>query len=192
MPLVKELKKEAKSLGISGYSKMNKPTLIEAIRKHREEQVDKIVEKGEITDDDVETLTDWVMDVKEQVDEDKYEESSEDSMEDTTVPLDDTDIHHPSQFHDVSGASSSDVDSFSSLVDNLFKSEKTVSFSTKSTIVETAISEEDAKSTIVETAISKEDANHWLCCECNLKNSINRPTCKRCGFKMTDKSRFTS
>lgn len=194
MPTVKELKNEAKSLGISGFSKMNKPTLINAIKQHREKQVDFIAEKEEINDEDIDTLTDWVTDVKNQQDENRDEEqdeySIEESSDDTTVSLDDSDIHDPSKPVDGGSDTSTHVDSFSSLVDNLFKTGKQPQITEAVQKIETKESIQINES--VDQTISKENATHWLCGHCNSINYVKRPNCKRCGTPVAEGTYFIS
>ena len=183
MPTVKELKEEARQLGLKGFSKLNKTKLQKLIKDYRDSLVDVIVSKDaeELSDDDIELLTDWVEDVKQEVDDEKIplEEQDTDSFDDDCI---DHPVRTSFKFFDDESSPVSSVKS-SAVTTTIVKNDSSPTFvkSIPAPEIEHEVEEVNEVEQDDEESISLEQATHFICGSCNRINLISLKGCRRCG-----------
>ena len=183
MPTVKELKEEARQLGLKGISKLNKTKLQKLIKDHRDSLVDEIASKDseDLSEEDIEILTDWVEDVKQQVDDEKIplEEQDTGSIDDDCI---DNSVRTSFKFFDDESSEVSSLKS-SAVTTTIVKNDSDPTFvkSIPSSHIESKIEEVNEVEEDVQESISLEQATHFICGSCNRINLISLKGCRRCG-----------
>ncbi len=183
MPTVKELKEEARQLGLTGFSKLNKTKLQKLIKEYKDSLVDEIVSKDaeELSDNDIELLTDWVEDIKQEVDDEKIplEEQDTDSFDDDCI---DHSVRTSFKFFDDESSEVSSLKS-SAVTTTIVKNDSSPTFkkSIPAPQIEHEVEEVNEVEDNVEKSISLEQATHFICSDCNLINRISINGCRRCG-----------